>query len=77
MFREIAPPGLDSVRLAYLDAIGLLASLGNKLVLRRSMPNPGQIAVWDKIMVPLSRLVDPILGHTVGKSVLGIWRKPF
>ncbi len=77
MFREIAPPGLDSVRLAYLDAIGLLASLGNKLVLRRSMPNPGQIAVWDKIMIPLSRLVDPILGHTVGKSVLGIWRKPF
>jgi SAM-dependent methyltransferase len=73
--RAAAPSGLPMVRLAYLDAVGMLASLGNRLVLRSAMPNPGQIAVWDRFLVPLSYLADPLLGHTVGKSVLAIWRK--
>ena len=74
--RAVGPPGLDLVRLIYLDSVGLLASLGNRLVLRSSMPSPGQIRLWDRAMVPLSRLFDPILGHRAGKSILAIWRKP-
>jgi SAM-dependent methyltransferase len=73
--RAAAPDGLTLVKLDYLDSVGLLASLGNRLVLRSSMPNPRQIAVWDRLMVPLSRLVDPSLGHTLGKSVLAVWVK--
>jgi SAM-dependent methyltransferase len=75
MFREITPPDLKLVRLVYLDTIGLLASLGNKLVLRRSMPNLAQITVSDRFMLPISRVADPLLGYTLGKSVLGIWCK--
>jgi SAM-dependent methyltransferase len=74
--KAAAPDGLVLARLAYLDSIGMLASLGNKLVLQSSMPSPGQIAVWDRLMVPLSRLADPILGYSLGKSVLAVWRKP-
>ncbi|WP_435015862.1 class I SAM-dependent methyltransferase [Tundrisphaera sp. TA3] len=74
--REIIPADLERVRLSYLDTVGLLASLGNRLVLKSAMPNPRQIAVWDKMMVPFSKIVDPILGYTWGKSVLGVWRKP-
>jgi SAM-dependent methyltransferase len=74
--RATAPEGLDLIRLRSLDSVGLLASLGNRLLLRQSMPRPGQIALWDRLMVPLSRLVDPLGGYSVGKSVLGIWRKP-
>jgi hypothetical protein len=74
--REISPPGLELVRLGYLDAVGLLASLGNRCLLRSSMPNERQIFVWDKMMVPLSRFIDPIFGYRIGKSVLGIWRRP-
>jgi SAM-dependent methyltransferase len=73
-FRDLTPPGLQLIRLVYLDSVGMLASLTNKLLLRQSMPNAGQITVWDRLMVPLSCLSDPILGHSVGKSVLGIWR---
>ena len=73
--RAAAPPGLPMVRLAYLDSVGLFASLGNRLVLRSAMPNPDQIAVWDRFLVPLSYLADPLLGHSVGKSVLAVWRK--
>lgn len=72
----LTPEGLELVRLDYLDSVGLLASLGNRLVLHRAMPSVGQIAAWDRWMVPASRLLDPILGHRLGKSVLGVWRKP-
>lgn len=71
-----APAGLTLDRLAYLDAAGMLASLGNRLVLRSAMPNPGQIAVWDRFLVPCSRWIDPLLGYALGKSVLAVWSKP-
>jgi SAM-dependent methyltransferase len=73
--RSTAPEGLALVRLVYLDAIGMLASLGNRLALRSSMPSERQIAVWDRLMVPLSRLVDPWLGYSLGKSVLAVWQQ--
>jgi SAM-dependent methyltransferase len=73
--RAAGPDGVDLIKLAYLDAVGLLASLGNRLVLRSSMPNPAQIAVWDRLMVPLSCFLDPCLGYSLGKSVLAVWKK--
>jgi SAM-dependent methyltransferase len=73
--RAAAPPGLTLVRLSYLDAAGMLLSLGNRLVLRSAMPTHRQIAFWDGWVVPVSRRLDPVLGHAVGKSVLGVWRK--
>ena len=71
----IGPSGLDLVRVDYLDSVGLLASLGNRLLLRRSMPGPWQVAAWDRAMVPLSRAIDPVLGHRLGKSVMAVWRR--
>jgi SAM-dependent methyltransferase len=73
--RAAAPDGLTLARLVYLDSIGMLASLGNRLVLKSSMPSPGQIKIWDRLMVPLSRVADPLLGYSLGKSVLAVWNK--
>lgn len=75
--RAANPPGsgLEPVRMRYLDSVGMLASLGNRLVLHSALPNPKQIALWDKAMVPLSKLLDPLTAYAVGKSVLGVWRK--
>ncbi len=74
--RATAPPTLELVRLDYLDSVGMLASLGNRMVLGSAMPTARQIAVWDKLMVPISRVIDPLLRYAVGKSILGVWRKP-
>lgn len=71
----LTPPGLEPVRMDYLDAAGLLASLGNRLVLRSAMPGPRQVAFWDRYLVRASRVLDPILGHRLGKSVLGVWQR--
>jgi hypothetical protein len=71
----VAPPLCRCIKLAYLDSVGLLASCGNRVVLNRSMPTVRQINFWDKWMVPCSRVLDGLLGHTVGKSILGVWQK--
>ncbi len=39
------------------------------------MPTARQLWVWDRLMVPLSRLADPLFFFAFGKSVLGIWRR--
>jgi 2-polyprenyl-3-methyl-5-hydroxy-6-metoxy-1,4-benzoquinol methylase len=68
--------GITSLRLErlwYLDACGLLASAANRLFLRQSSPTLRQILFWDRSLVRCSRLIDPLIGHRVGKSVLGIW----
>jgi hypothetical protein len=71
-----APAALPLIRLVYLDSAGMLASLGNRLLLRSSMPTPRQIAFWDRVLVRCSRWTDPMFGYTLGKSVLAVWRKP-
>jgi SAM-dependent methyltransferase len=69
------PPGLRVQELIYLDSVGLLASAANRFLLRSASPTPSQIKLWDRVFVTGSKALDPLLGHAVGKSVLGIWRK--
>jgi SAM-dependent methyltransferase len=71
----VIPEGLERVELKYLDSVGALASAGNRLILKSHMPSAQQLAVWDRMLIPLSKLVDPLLGYRAGKSVLGVWRK--
>lgn len=71
-----SPAGLKVERCEYLDSAGLLASAGNRLFLRAAEPGVGQILFWDRFLVPVSRVLDPILGHSAGRSLLAIWRRP-
>lgn len=74
--QAVAPEGLDTEELTYLDSVGCLLSLGNRLLMRQSMPTQGQILFWDRTVVPLSQWLDAITFGRFGKTVLGIWRKP-
>lgn len=74
---EIAPVATPVERLRYLDAAGLLASLANRWLLRASLPTAGQIETWDRLLVPCSRVLDPLFAYRVGKSVLAVYRKQF
>ena len=73
--RSIAPQSLREIKCIYLDSVGLLASLGNRLFLRSPVPSKAQIQFWDRAMVPMSRYTDRALNHAIGKSILGVWRK--
>src|SRR5579864_1002826 len=73
--RNAAPAGLRESKIIYLDAAGLLASAANRLLLRQAMPTERQILAWDRLMIPISRAIDPLFGHRLGKSVLGVWQR--
>lgn len=66
---------LENVRVVYLDSVGMLASLANKILLKSARPTLAQIAFWDRVLVPMSRLVDSVALGMIGKSVLAVWRK--
>jgi len=72
---DLDPPGMQVVLARYLDSVGLLASLANRLVLRSAMPTVGQIRIWDNFMVPWSRFLDPIFLYGIGKTIVVVWRR--
>jgi SAM-dependent methyltransferase len=69
----VAPPALRLVKAYYLDAAGMTASLANRLLLRAQLPTYRQIMFWDRVLVPASRVIDPILANSVGKTVVAVW----
>jgi SAM-dependent methyltransferase len=71
----VFPPTLHREKLFYLDSIGMLTSLVNRYLLKQGTPNPGQIKLWDRAIVPLSRIVDPLLLRSFGRSIVAIYRK--
>jgi SAM-dependent methyltransferase len=71
--RAMTPAGLRIRCCRSLDSVGLFASLANRLLLRSERPSTGQIAFWDGVLVPLSRLADASAGFHFGKSVLVVW----
>jgi len=68
-----APPELRLRSCRMLDSVGFFASLANRLFLRSAIPTRREIEIWDRMMVPLSRAVDPAIGFQFGKSVAAIW----
>lgn len=69
------PPSTRLEKMWYLDCVGLLASTANKLVLRQSLPTRRQIGFWDTYIVRASKVLDPVFGYRLGKSILAVWRR--
>ncbi len=72
---EAAPQALKIERIMYIDSVGSLASAVNRFLLKSEMPGRRQVTLWDRVLVPLSKVIDPLLGYSIGKSVLSVWRK--
>lgn len=75
MLSALTPDNMVSVRVEYLDSVGLFASLANRMMLRQSAPSMEQISFWDKKMVPISKLVDRVIRWRFGKSIIIVWKK--
>lgn len=73
MYRKLSDR--QPIRIEYLDSIGLLASIANKLFLKQDYPTEKQIKMWDRAFVQMSKICDPATFHLVGKSLLGVWKK--
>lgn len=75
MLSALTPQGATLARLTYLDSLGMLLSLANKFILKSSTPKRSQVQFWDKRVVPLSKVFDPITGYNIGKNIIAIWKK--
>jgi hypothetical protein len=73
--RALTRPEIELVSIRQLDSVGTIASLANRLMLRSKLPTPSQIILWDCVMVPMSRLLDPLLAYSFGKSIIAVWRR--
>lgn len=73
---KIAPAGSTVAACRYLDSVGMLASLANKFVLKSGSPTSAQIKLWDGVMVPMSRVLDRMVGYRLGKSIVCVYRNP-
>ena len=52
MIGRLTPPESALIYFKYLDAVGMLTSLANKLILGQSNPTIEQIRFWDRWLVP-------------------------
>ncbi|MBK9319894.1 MAG: class I SAM-dependent methyltransferase [Bacteroidetes bacterium] len=73
--KSAVPAGLQLQKINYMDCFGLFASLTNKLFLRKSYPTIQQVKFWDNYIVPVSKIADPFLFFSTGKSLIGVWKK--
>jgi hypothetical protein len=71
----VIPADYTRVVLRYLDSAGIFASLLNRVLLHKTVPTPAQIRFWDKVLVTVSRISDPVLLYLAGKSIIGVWQK--
>ena len=76
MFRGVSPLELHLRELYYLDSAGMILSWGNRLLLRSSQPTQAQIRLWDRVFVRCSRLLDPLFGWRLGKTIVAVWSRP-
>lgn len=76
LLASVVPDKFVREKLIYLDCVGLIASLGNRIFLRQKMPSLRQIRIWDRFMVPVSQVLDKWFFYCIGKTIIGIWEKP-
>jgi hypothetical protein len=77
--RLFALAGLQPVRIDYFNPIGGLGWWVNRMLPHKSLNADAvnkQIRVFDRYVVPLSRLIDPLTKRFFGQSVIAVGRKP-
>jgi len=67
---KIIPSECQIVNAKYLDSLGFFLSTMIKISPKKISPTQRNIQIWDKYLVPLSKLIDKLLSYKVGKSLL-------
>lgn len=68
--RSILPEGLTELCCLYIDSAGYFLSLANKYILKSAEPTLSQIIFWDRVVVPISMVLDKCFGYRFGKNLI-------
>ncbi|MFL6583420.1 MAG: class I SAM-dependent methyltransferase [Chthoniobacterales bacterium] len=66
--------GFAIERARYADSLGFFAALAARLT--GSQMSRTNVALYDRVLFPVSRFLDPVLGAFVGKNVAVVCRRP-
>jgi SAM-dependent methyltransferase len=75
MLLSTLPAGMEVVSCKYLDTLGAISSKVNKFFLKQASPTLNQILFWDRFLVPVSKMIDPLTGYSIGKSLILVAKK--
>lgn len=70
------PAKAEIIRMRYLDSIGMVLPLANRMLLRQGRPTKDQVLFWDRYVIPISRVLDTFIDYGFGRSLLAVMRKP-
>jgi len=65
----------DISQIYYLDSVGCFASGVNAKFLKAEMPSIKQLMFWDRMIIPVSKIVDKFLFYKIGKTIVSVWEK--
>lgn len=72
---SLTPGDLELKKCTYYDSVGFFAASLNKLLLKKKYPTQKQVLLWDRWMVPVSKITDRLFFHSFGKTIIAIWQK--
>lgn len=75
MLLKIMPSNVEVIACKYFDILGAVSSKINKFLLKQSYPNKKQVLFWDRMLIPISRVLDKLTCHKWGKSLLLVCKK--
>lgn len=76
--RLVLTQGLEVLSMAYADSLGFAAALLFKAFGNRTgRLTPASIRIYDRLLLPVSRILDRVCHRFVGKNVWTVCRKPF
>lgn len=73
--KAVLPNGMKQQKLLYLESGGTVLLLMAKLFKQNSHPSLKQVLFWDKTVVPVSKILDKMIGYSYGKTIIGVWEK--
>jgi len=68
-------PDLTEKKIFYLESAGMFLLWLNKWLVKKRYPTKRDIWLWQTVFIPISKVMDKILFYSLGKSIVGIWRK--
>lgn len=75
MIDAIVPYNAKIEKMLYLDSVGFFASLANRIFLKEKSPSKNQINFWDKYLVSSSKIIDPLIRFSAGKTIVAVIKK--
>jgi len=74
---KLAAAGFVVERIAHADSLGFFAALVFRLLARgEGLPGERSIVLYDRLVFPLSRLLDRVTGGLIGKNLFAVARAP-